>query len=175
MAGGGDDLALFLMCCDEIVATLDDFRLLEFHLCCQRLHLCHHLAAQCCGVTFQNSYGRIDVLHVFLMALVSHTRSHTVFHVVFQTEFIFPRFYAFFTHGLMAAAYGIQILEQFKKCVEGGNVTVGSEIHGSPAIDVSCFEDTGQVFLGDSDGRVGLSVFQQDVVARLELLDELVL
>ena len=46
-------------------------------------------------------------------------------------------------------------------------------IVGAPfLVDGTSTEDAWEEFVGDSDGRVGLAVFQQHVVARVVLLDE---
>lgn len=54
-------------------------------------------------------------------------------------------------------------------------MAVGTVIGGTAQAALACFEDAGQILVGDGDGGVGLVVFEQYVVAGLVALDEIVL
>ena len=54
-------------------------------------------------------------------------------------------------------------------------MTVRTEICGAPAVDVTRFEDPWKILFCDSYGWITFTIFEQDIITRLELLDELVL
>ena len=53
-------------------------------------------------------------------------------------------------------------------------MAVRTEVHGTVAYDVPCFENAGKVFVGHTNGRIGLVVLQQYIVAGLIFLDQIV-
>ena len=53
-------------------------------------------------------------------------------------------------------------------------MAVRAEVHGTVAYDVPCFEDAGKVFVGHTNGRIGLVVLQQHVVMRFIAFDKVV-
>ena len=53
-------------------------------------------------------------------------------------------------------------------------MAVRTEVHGTVAYDVPCFENAGKVFVGHTNGRIGLVVLQQHVVMRFIAFDKVV-
>ena len=94
--------------------------------------------------------------------------------MVFQTQLVSARFNALFAHGLVAATYRIEILEEFKEGIHRRKMTIGPKVHSALAVYMSRLENTRQVLLGYCYIRITLSVFQEYIIARLELFDKLV-
>ena len=55
-----------------------------------------------------------------------------------------------------------------------GGGAVRAEVEGAVLYEAAGEEDSGEVLVADADPGVGLAVFQEDVVAGLELFDEVV-
>ena len=68
----------------------------------------------------------------------------------------------------------IEFLDKFQQGIHRWNVTIWSEVRRAVFNDVSCLEYSWKIFVANTNGRVGLVVFKQDIIARLVFLDEVV-
>ena len=118
------------------------------------------MLSDCASVSFEDFSTSVNVAHIFLVRLLSAAGTIAFVDVVIETKFIFPRFYAYFCHWLMAWTRFVELLTQIQQGIHRGQVAIGTKIGGSPAFAVSCLEDAGEVFLGNGDGGVGLIVFE---------------
>ncbi len=108
------------------------------------------------------------------MCLLSRAGSETVLDVVFQTRVVLSLSDGLFGEGEVAAADGIHLADELEHVVERGGVGERPVVFAVFAVDLSRLENAGKVFVRDTYGRIGLVVLQQDVVAGLVLLDEVV-
>ena len=66
----------------------------------------------------------------------------------------------------------IEFLDQMKYPSHATHMGVWAIISTPFLVDRTGFEDAREGLVGDTDGRVGLTVFQQDIITRIVLLDE---
>ena len=74
----------------------------------------------------------------------------------------------------IAGAQRIQVLNQIEYRIHRRQVTVGSEISRAVPDNLAGFEHTREILILHTDGRVGLVVFQQYIVAGLVFLDQII-
>ena len=149
--------------------------LFKAQFCCQLFHFCAQVIQYLAGIPFQDFTCLHDVFLVFLVALLVGTGAHAALDVIVQADLIFSALYPLFGDGSMAGAGFVQLLDDVEYGIHRADVAVGPKVGAPFLVDGAGLEDARQVFVGDADAGVGLPVFQQHVVARIVLLDELIL
>ena len=95
--------------------------------------------------------------------------------MVLKAKFVLPVSDAFSGNTLSASAQGVEVLDEFKQCLQGRDVAVRAEIGAHTLVYLSCVDDARQVLVGDADAWVGFTVFQQYIVTRIPLFYQVVL
>ena len=95
--------------------------------------------------------------------------------MVFQAHFELPPRYLLRCHRHVATADGEQLMDKFNHQIHRVAETVRTIVIAPFLIDGACLEDTRVGFSRDADAGIRLAVFEQDIVMRLILLDEVVL
>ena len=75
----------------------------------------------------------------------------------------------------MAKAYLIDFSNQFHHGIQRTSMTERAVINARLLVDVPSFDDPWKVLVRDAYGRIGLTIFQQDIVERLMRFDKVVL
>ena len=167
-------LALCTIAFNQVVLLLDGLCFLEFHFHRQCLHFIHQEVTYDLSISFQNLFDFIDVSKVFFVCLLSDARAFAVLDVVFQAYTELPVSDVFGSQSMAASAKRIQFFDQFQQSIHRWNVAVWAIISRTVSDDVPCLENAWKVFVAHADGRVGLVVLQQDIVARSVFFDEIV-
>ena len=160
---------------DQQVLFLHLLRFLELHFGGQVLHAAVEHLFDVAGVPLENFLDFTDVLQVFLLCLPPDARACAVLQVILQADVELAGPYVLGREVEVAGADGIQVLDEVEHGIHGRQVAVGSVVRRAVADDAAGLEDAREVFVLDADAGVGLVVLQQDVVARLVFLDEVVL
>jgi hypothetical protein len=92
--------------------------------------------------------------------------------MVVETDFIFASLDTLFRKRLSTGSWVVELLDEIEYGLHCHHVRVGAVVGAPFLVDGTGAEDTWEEFVGDADGRVGLAVFQQDVVSRVVFLDE---
>ena len=92
-----------------------------------------------------------------------------------QTDFIFASLDTLFRKRLSTGSRVVELLDEIEYSLHRHHVRVGAVVGAPFLVDGTGAEDTWEEFVGDADGRVGLAVFQQDIITWVVLLDERVL
>jgi hypothetical protein len=92
--------------------------------------------------------------------------------MVVQADFVFASLYSLLGDGLTTGAWMVELLDKIKNDVHGTNVRVGTVIRAPFLVDGSGTEDTWEELVGDADGRISLTVFQQDIIAGIVFFDQ---
>ena len=169
-----DNLALgteFLQC---QVAVFQYFGILKTEFFSSLLHLLIEFFLHLTRTTFQDLPCLGDVLLISLVLLLTDTGSFAVVDVVFQAGFVLALLDPFSCDGEVTAAGFVQLLDEIQHLIHIRYVRVGAEIAACSLVDGARLEDAREEFVGNTDAGVGLSVFQEDIVARIVLLDETV-
>ena len=91
-------------------------------------------------------------------------------YVVVQAYLIFAAFYAFLRHDSLAGTGLVEFPAQVEQGVHCRHMAVRTEI-SSAARTPPCLENARQIFVCNGNGRVGLVVFEQYVVAGFVAFD----
>ena len=126
------------------------------------------------GVTFDQFSRLVNPLRIFLFAF-SFTDAATIFQMILKTH---P--HLLFLDGIIGywnvtSSDGIDFVDQIQYGIHSITETVRTVILTDFLIDRSCLKDSRIRFFGDADTRVRFPVFEQDVIMRLILLDEVIL
>ena len=95
--------------------------------------------------------------------------------MVVETHLVFPAFNTFLGDRLSAGPRLIEFLDEIQNHMHRTDMRVGAIVCAPFLVDGTSAEDTREILVGDTDRRVGLAVFQQDIVSGIVLLDECVL
>jgi hypothetical protein len=88
------------------------------------LHLCKHLALDFTGISLQYFPCFVDVGKILFPALKSATWALAILDMVFKAKFVFAVSDAFSGNALSASAQGVEVLDEFQQCLQGGDVAV---------------------------------------------------
>ena len=75
---------------------------------------------------------------------------------------------------LATAAEGIEFANEFQQHVHGGDVAIWAEVCAEAFHYLTSLKDAWQIFVGDNDARISLSVLEKYVISGRPLLDEVV-
>ena len=92
--------------------------------------------------------------------------------MVVEADLVFSCLNTLLCDGLTTGAWVVELLDERKNGLHRHHVRVGAVVGAPFLVDGSRAEDAREEFVGDTDGRVGLTVFQQNVIPRIVLLDE---
>ena len=92
--------------------------------------------------------------------------------VILQAGLVFPLCNTFFRNRLSAGSRLIDFVDDLKQGIHAADVGIGTEILPPFLVDGSRLEHPREILFRHADGRVGLAVFQQNVVARIVFLDK---
>ena len=95
--------------------------------------------------------------------------------MIFQAGLVFPLFYTLFRNREAASPRFIYLFYYVKNGIHTADMAVRAVESAVTLVDVSCLEDTGKVFVRYTDAGISLPVFEQYVVFRLVLFDQLIL
>ena len=115
-----------------------------------------------------------DGLVVRLLRLIADARCGAFLDVIFEARLVLARRDRF---GRQVQRAGTELedrLDRFQRPLHVFDVGVGSEIFGAIFFDTPGGEDARKALVLDTDVGIGLVVLEVDVVARLELFDEVV-
>ena len=124
------------------------------------------------GVAFEDFPGLLDVLLISLVGLLTHAGTHTFFNMVVEADFVFACLDTFLCNRLATGAWVVELLDECENGLHRHHVRVGAVVGAPFLVDGTGAEDAWEEFVGDADGRVGLAVFQQDVITGVVLLDK---
>ena len=175
MKYGTYDFALRTIAFYQFIFLFQLLCLLEFQLFGQGQHLFLQGLADALRISLQNLFNLGDVLHVCLVRLKPDTGSLTVLDMIFQADLELVCLNILGSQCQCTGTDGIEFLNQFQYGHHGWYVAVGTEVGRPVADNLPRLEDTREILVAYADGRVGLVIFQQDIVARLVFLDEVVL
>ena len=94
--------------------------------------------------------------------------------MVFEALFVLAGCNGLCCYRLATAAERIEFPYEFQQHMHGWDVTIGAEICAEAFDDFASLKDAWQVFVGDDDARVSLSVLEKYVISGRPLLDEVV-
>ena len=126
-------------------------------------------------ITLQYLLSFVYPTHVFLVTYLSDAHACAVLDVVVETLSVSFIGHSIGSNRRFAAPERVEVLDEFQQHVHRLYVTVGAEIGACLAVYLSCLEDAWEVFVRYDDAGIGLTVFEQDVVFGIPLLDEVVL
>ena len=95
--------------------------------------------------------------------------------MVLEADFVLTESYLVRREVEVAGADGVEVTYHRHGCVRHPHVGIRAEAHGTIVGRAALDADTGEGFVTDDDLGIGLIVLEQDIVARLVLLDEGVL
>ncbi len=146
---------------------------LEPHVLCQVRHLSFQSLNQGIGLPFQHACHLIDHRTVGRSCDESLTRPLALPYVVVEADphFLLPD--ELLINGVVAAPDHEEVAHRLQCRTHVFDVGVGSEIAGTVADDSAGDEHTREWFIRDDDVGIALVVLQCDVVAGLELLDQI--
>ena len=157
------------------VFALHFLSLFETQFFAQFQHLFLEVAKHLTSVSFQDFSRLLDVLLIVFLALFPYAGPHTFLDVIIQTDLVSSRCNALFRQSGIASTRMIEFLDQMEYASHATHMGVRTIIGAPFLVDRTGLEDAREGLVGDADGRVGLTVFQQDIIARIVLLDERVL
>ena len=173
--GVAHNLALGTETLYEDVLLFQRFRLLKLHLGCLLHHLRIYGAAYLARVSLQNLLRLLYVGAVVLPCLTPGARRVAVVYVVFQAWFVFVLLYSLLGYRHAARAGLVELLYKVEYGIHACQMTVWSVECAELAVYLPCLEYSRQIFVGYADAGVGLSILQQNVVARVVFLYQTVL
>ena len=92
--------------------------------------------------------------------------------MIVQADLVFLGLNTLLRDGLPAGAWMVEFFDKVKDIVHRSDVGIRAVIRTPFLVDGTGLEDAWEELVGDTDGRVGLAVFQKDVVSRIVFLDE---
>jgi uncharacterized protein (DUF1810 family) len=92
--------------------------------------------------------------------------------MIVQTNAIFSTLDSLLSDGLSAGSWTIKCLNQPQHFIHHAHLGIRAIICTSFFLDVTGLEDSGQIFVCDANAGVGLTIFQENIVSRIILLDE---
>ena len=170
LAQSGDHLAASAKVLYKVVFLLDGLGLLKAQFGGEVFHFLLHGLRHFCRIAFKNVATGGDVAQVLIVRLFSNARSLAAMYVVVQAYLIFAAFYAFLRDDSLAGTRLIELPAQVEQGVHCRHMAVRTEI-GSAARAPPCLENARQVFVSNGNGRVGLVVLEQYVVAGFVAFD----
>ena len=159
----------------QLILLFHSLRFLEAHFGGQRLHLRHQGRAYLARVSLEDFLHLGDAFHIFLMRLGSDAGTFAVLDVIFQAHLELARPNVLRRERQVAGAQLIEAFDEFQHGVHGRDVAVRAVIGRAVPDNLPRAEYAGIILVRHADGRVGLVVLQENVVARLVFLDEVVL
>ena len=160
---------------DHLIFLFHRLRLLEAPLGGQLLHLLVKVFADLRDVSLQDLFYLRDILLVFLQALQTLAWSFATLDVIFEADLVAALRDALGRQRIFTGPDRIKLLEHLKHHLCRKDGRVGTIILGTVADNIPGLEDTREILVLDDDRGIGLVVFQQDVVTRTVLLDQVVL
>ena len=170
-AGADDDRTgrIVLQCSEPRFVTL---RRLELQRLGRAAHLPFEVGAHGAQIAFEHRDGHVEQLPVLLGALRADARPLAVAQVVLQADGVPAARDRFGSEIERAGAQRDHLADEFQDAVLHRHRRVGPEVLRAVALQLARGLDAGEVLAAHDDPRVGLVVFEQDVVAGLQLLDE---
>ena len=166
------DLAMGYETVEHDVFTLHFFCLFKTQFFAQFQHLFLQVSQYLTGVSFQDLSCLKDILLIVFLALFSYAGSHAFLDVIIQTDLVSSRCNTLFRQRGVTSARMIEFLDQMEYACHATHMGVGTIISAPFLVDRTGLEDAWEELVGDADGRIGLAVFQQDIIAWIVLLDE---
>ena len=154
---------------EACLVALCDF---EFQVSGGCLHLFFKIGTHGAQVAFENRNRHIDQCVVFFFALRSHARSLAVAQVVLQADRIAPFGDSRRRKVERAGSQGNHLADKLQDTALHHYRAVGTEILGAVAVEDAGGLYARERFAAHDDPGIGLVVLEQDVVARLEGLDQ---
>ncbi len=149
--------------------------LLEIHPLGSLSHQCtvmlHYLAA----AALEQFHDLLYALVIFLLRNPADAAAATFLYVIVQAGTVFATEYGVRGYLQIAGAELIGAVEELHQIARMHHTAVWAEIARTVLDDAPCEKDLREIAGADAYPRIGLGILQQDVVARLELLDQVVL
>ena len=159
---------------EQEVFFFELLRFFKFELLGQCVHLFFEMLGQLLYVAVENLPYLFDVSQVVGFALHAFAGAFAIFDVVLQTHLVFVAFDVFGRELVRAGAHGIERPDEFDDGACQLHVGVGTVVFRAVVYDLAGEEDPWKGLVPYRNPGIGLVVFEQDVVARLVLLDEAV-
>ena len=147
-------------------------RQLEFQLPGRTPHLPFEVLAHGAQVAFQHRNDHADQLRILLFGLQTDTRTLAVAQVVLQADRILALGDRFRSEVEFAGPQGDHLADEVEHAALHHHRSVRAEILRPVARQDARRLHAGKVLAPHDDPRIGLVVLQQDVVTRLEALDQ---
>lgn len=168
-------LALGAELLHEEILLLQRLRVLKAHLLGSALHIVPNHAQELSRVAFQYLACRLHVGLIVLDRLLAYAASATVLYMVFEAGLVLPALYLLGTDIAATGARMVELLDEVEHGVHGADMGVRAEICAGVPVYLSCGEYPREILVCDADGRVGLAVLEEYVVARAVFLYESIL
>src|SRR5690606_30829269 len=113
-----------------------------------------------------------EILIIILFGLITLTGAFTIADLILQTDFEFPFCNILLTKTQVAGAQREELSDHVQNNVHHTYGSIGSKI-SRPVLDVfSGPEDSREAFMFDDNPRIGLIIFEHDIITRLMLFDQ---
>ena len=172
---GIDDERLGIMLLQQFHLLLPLLGLLEPQLPRTFLHPPLEVLDQRPGIALEYLNDGFGLRPVFLLGELPDARSGTPAQMVVQADLELALGYALAREGEPAGAEPVKGVDERQQVVGVHGRAVGAEVPGAVPDEAAGDRDAGERLVVQAYPRIGLAVLQENVVAGLELLDEVVL
>ena len=171
----GGDYAAGVVLLEGVYAVFPHLGLLEIEGLRGRQHAGFILLGDSAHAALQEGHYLLYPSAVFLRGHLAHTAAPALADVEIQAWAYLPAEDGISIYLVPAAAQGVVLFEEFQQVASMHHGAVGPEVAGSVLLHAPREEHPRVGFGGYADPGVGLAVLEEDVVAGLILLDEVVL
>jgi hypothetical protein len=124
--------------------------------------------------TFKKIHDLLYILVVFLLGDATYAASEAFLDMELQAGTVFPSQNGIGSNLQVAGAQRIYIVEEFHEIARVHHTAVWTEIPRSVPDHPSGEKHLREIIIADAYPGIGLGILQENVVARLELLDKIV-
>ena len=167
-----DDHRLARIVVQRIEALLVALRQFEFQFPGSALHLLFEVATHGAQVALEHRDDHVDEPAVFPFALRPDAGAFAVAQVVLQADRIFPLGDLLGGEVELAGTQGNHLADEIQHAVLHHHRSVGAEVLRPVAVQLPRRLHAREMLAAHHDPGIGLIVFEQDIVPRLEGLDE---
>ena len=175
MQHGRDNGRFRAVILDHLVFLFDRLRLLKTQLSRQALHLLIEMLTDLGDISFEDLLYLRHVLLILLQRLQPFARPFAPLDMVFEADLKLSPGNGLRCQRIFAGTNRIKFFQHLEHDPCGENRRIGPIVLGAVSDNIACLIDPGEVFVLHDNRRIGLVVFQQDIVSRTILLDEVIL
>jgi len=154
---------------------LIDLGLFEFHVLSSLLHKILVMLDYFASASLQHGHYFVYVLIVFLLGNATDTAAKTLLYMEIQTWADLAAKDRIGSDPMLAGTERIDVMEELHQIAGMDHTAVRPKIAGTIPDHATGKEDSWKIFSTDADPRICLRILEENVIARLELLDKIVL